>query len=663
MFRIINKSGISLYTDDTGSKLKVTIDKKLVSCTYACYFYIDESIKKHHYQSSNIFEVNTNLLKAKEVKVRFYVFDKKINKKISKSIDITNLLPYFRLYSSFLINDENDYLLDKSIKTYVNNSENIKRGKRLFENRMIKLTRFSEVEWVSWENWEVNPVNNRSWQWALHWFDFIKYLLAFHHVIKNEKILDELKEAIGGWISRYLYNNTDFEFIWHDHATALRAEQILLFLYYLKKYSPTWMHANLDFVFSLFETLSVLGKKLAQEGFYSKHTNHGLEQVRVLILLGIILDNKEYVEISILRLNGELDFSFTSEGVHKENSPGYHQFVFKIFLSIIENFPSYVLKDLGPKFNDIASKALTYITYILRPDNNLPIIGDTELKPTSDAYSNYFSGTIEYENFLYSLSQGARGTLPSKNNIVYPKSGYAIFRDTWGNKEKFTDSMHLIFKAGCLSQYHHQQDENNFVLYAFGEDWIIDSGLYNYINQDPIRHYIRRRQAHNIPIISNTSYNYTDFHHRVGSWSIYDYNEDNLSPYVSARNTALDSILHSRTIRCIYANNEIIIEDNVSCLDHTSRTVTFLMHIPIDKRIDIFEDTIKISSHKTGKAMIISLSEKPNLLQVRKGLSGNKVHSIVSYTSGSYKESQVIRLTFESINEINLKMCILFTHT
>ncbi|OLF36097.1 hypothetical protein, partial [Psychrobacter sp. Rd 27.2] len=132
-------------------------------------------------------------------------------------------------YLSFINNDLSSDILEKDVEKYISTEENIERGKMLFEENKLKLTSFPPVKW---EEWEADPFNNRSWQWALHWFDFNKYLLAFHYENNDDKILDKLKELINSWIDRYLYiDNTDFEFIWHDHATALRAEQILLLLY------------------------------------------------------------------------------------------------------------------------------------------------------------------------------------------------------------------------------------------------------------------------------------------------------------------------------------------------------------------------------------------------------------------------------------------------
>lgn len=658
MKKILDNKGVSLYINKLGTDIKVSLNKKRQNCVYACYFYFKDEIIKYHYQHSVDFSHQIDLYNSKVLEVRYFIWDKKKDIRTSESINVTRQLESFSAYSFFLDNGLSSYLLDKDVEKYISTGENIERGKMLFEDNKLKLTSFAPVEW---EEWEANPFNNRSWQWALHWFDFNKYLLAFHYKTNNDEVLGKLKELINSWIDRYLYNdNTDFEFIWHDHATALRAEQILLLLHYLKKHNPSWITSNFGFISRLFGTLDVLGKKLEQEDFYSKHTNHGLEQVRVLMLLGLTLGNKEWVNISILRLNDELDFSFTSEGVHKENSPGYHQFVFKTFLSIIEEFPSYVLEDLGPKFNDVASKALTFITYVLRPDNNLPIIGDTELKPITDSYSNFFSGTVEYESFIYSLKQGKRGVAPVKNNIVYPKSGYAIFRNTWGNEKNFTDSMHLIFKAGCLSQYHHQQDENNFVLYAFGEDWLIDSGLYNYINKDPIRYYARRRQAHNIPIISNTNYNHENFNHRIDNWSIYEYSEDNNNPYVAAKNRVLITVEHDRKISFDTNNNRLLMQDKVISIDEENRDITFLFHLPNDKKIEILKEVVSITSSRSDTKLLLSFSVKPDLIITERGIVKDSVKSVVSNTSRKYEESQVVKVIYKNKNDLNISTIMSF---
>lgn len=663
MIKILENRGLIVSFNELNKEIQVTLPKRLPNNFYACHFFIDGTLTKFDYQSSCSFSIFVSINNVNEAAFKYYVWDKKTESRVSKYINLKKPIDFIRCYLYFITSSDSGVLIERDVKAIISNEDNIARGLEIIEGKTLRLNLFSGVPWSSWKDWETNPFNDRSWQWSLHWFEFLKYLMAFHHKYKNGAALNEIKVALESWIDTYLYNvGSDFEFIWHDHTVALRAELVLLFVYYIKEYEQKWMRENKDFVFRLFELMYVLGDKLNEESFYSKHTNHGLDQVRVLLLLGTVLNTDEWIRIAKVRLKSELEFSFTTEGVHKENSPGYHQFVFKRFLSIFEKHSSYNLDDLEKTFNIIAPKALEYITYILRPDNNLPIIGDTELRPISDSYKNYFVNTLQYKNFLYSISQGEKGVKPRKTSIVYPKSGYAIFRNTWGEAVDYKQAIQIIFKAGCLSRYHHQQDENSFVIFAYGEDWIIDSGLYNYMERDHIRSYVRRRQAHNIPIISNSSYNHHDFNHRINSWEVYDYSDDNQTPFVAARNTVLSSIEHDRKLSFNIKKEVITINDKIDILDQESRDITFLMHIPIDKKIDIYNDNIIISSKLTSITLKIAFSIKPESIILDQGVGGNKVNSVVSYRRNKYVNSQVVKISYKNKKYISLKQVLRFLH-
>ncbi|MCK7575312.1 MAG: heparinase II/III-family protein [Chromatiales bacterium] len=270
----------------------------------------------------------------------------------------------------------------------------------------------------------------------------------------------------------------------------------------------------------------VHGEWLAKDGFYSEHTSHGLEQARVLLLHRLVFEGevaREWQAVAQRRVNSELNFSFTSEGVHVENSPAYRIFVFKVFLGIIKDYPDEVLGNLAVVRSILGQSLEFHHPYPAPGRQAAACIGDTEQLPTSDVYQDRFGRTLEYQHFLYAQTQGRQGQMPLVLNRIYPKSGYAIFRDLMANKERYKQAFHLIAKIGCSSRYHHQQDEGHISLYAGGEDWLIDSGLYNHINKDPVRKYMRGRPGHNVPLISHTHY-HKDFNHRLqawhGSWTI-----------------------------------------------------------------------------------------------------------------------------------------------
>lgn len=528
---------------------------------------------------------------------------------------------------------------------------NQKHGQGLVEARRLELAPFMPVEFVGWGDWEQNPFNNRSWQWRLNWLSFLPQLFAYHSASKNDMALNLARDGVQSWLDSYLLTDMtcSFEFIWHDHATALRAEQLVFFVYYVLLYAPEWGDNNAYFVAYMQHSLFVHGEWLAKDSFYSHNTNHGLEQARVLLLLGTVFDGGQALEwqrIALQRIGSELSFSFTVEGVHVENSPAYHIFVFKVFMGIFEDYSADVLGDLAERFERFSAKALSYITHILRPDGLLPPIGDTEQLSTSDAYRKIFGGTPEYQNLLYALSLGKQGVRPTTVNRVYPESGYAIFRDLWPSVNNYRKAFHLIVKAGCSSRYHHQEDEGHVCLYAGGEDWLIDSGLYNYINADPVRKYMRGRVGHNVPLISHAKYDKA-FEHRLRAWEITDYSESRPTPFVTMRLAVLQPVVHVRRVLLDATARVVEVEDIITADDCQKRNVTLQWHMPKDKKITIESDNVVVTSRKGSRLRIMFEGDTPDKLAVFKGCSGDRVFSCISYKANQLEPSQLLRVFFK----------------
>ena len=557
-------------------------------------------------------------------------------------------------------------LLIKKVDEYLENEKFISYGERYFKTNNLKLHPFDDFKLTSWDNWEVDPFKNRSWQWKLNWFSFVPYFLAYYHSTKDDKVLDEIKISINSWLNQYIDKDTSsFEFVWHDHAMALRAEQMVFFYVYTLNYSKKWFEENNIFFEYMLSGIKKHALLLSKDEYFTKYTNHGLEQARVLLILGLFLDDIEsekYQKLAISRIKDELLFAFTNEGVHVENSPAYHIFVLKVFMGIIKDFPKELLGDLSEQFDSIATKALSFITHIIRPDGTLPPIGDTEQLKTSDAYSLIYSNTQEYKELLYALTQGKKGIKPKKLNQVYKNSGYAIFRDQWFDKKNYKQALHLIAKIGCLSQYHNQQDEGHISLYAFSEDWLIDSGMYNHNNTDSIRKYMRSRLAHNVPLISNTKYD-SDFSHRVNNWEVIDFSEDENNPNVKIKLKVLENVIHNRNINLHTQDKVINIDDIFEFEDNQSRDITLQWHIPVDKTITISESLNQVSIvSKTGNTLILDIiGDTPDKIYIQKGINKDKVISVVSHISNSYVDSQVLKILFAKKSLLKVSSKFTFT--
>lgn len=541
-------------------------------------------------------------------------------------------------------------LLQKKLLSICSQKSNVALGERLYVYKELELAPFPAVSFGGWGDWEQDPLGNRSWQWRLNWLSFLSYLAAYHRDFPDSNILRFGVDAIASWCDKYLHVDSDypFEFVWHDHAAALRAEQILLFYFYCRASDLDWVLNNNELMDAVLCSLRKHGEWLEREDFYSKHTNHGLEQARVLLLLGVVFEGAQaenWRRIAIQRIISELRFAFTKEGVHVENSPAYHIFVFKVFINIIKDYPETVLDGLSTEFTQLSTRALEFITHILRPDNHLPPIGDTEQLPTTDGFREVFGETLAYKNYLYCLSGGRQGVLPLELNRVYPESGYAIFRDRWPSPDDRLNPMHLIVKVGCSSRYHHQQDEGHISLYGGGEDWLIDSGLYNYNNSDAVRKYMRSRVAHNVPLVTYAAYD-KSFDHRLHAWSVTSYSEAEKNPYVDMALGVLVPVVHNRRVEFDADQKVVVVMDSISSNDHQRRTVTFQWHFPADKNIVVEGDGVIITSQTGNKLLIDFEGERPDQVSVVGGVKGDRVYSCISYVANKYESSQCLRVVF-----------------
>ncbi|ECQ7396360.1 hypothetical protein FW580_05195 [Campylobacter coli] len=556
-----------------------------------------------------------------------------------------------------------DEIILGKVKLQISNQENIRLGKKYFEENEIILKPFKEFKIGSWKEWEIDPFKNRTWQWKLHWFSFLPFLLSYHHHLKKDEILDEVTNIINSWLDSYINTSKEtvnFEFIWHDHCMALRAEQLVGLYLYLKHYGKTkWLCKNEKFIDRLMNAIKKHALLLSKDEYFTKYTNHGLEQARVLLLLGLFLKNDEYRLLAISRIKDEMLFAFTDEGVHVENSPTYHIFVLKIFIEIVKTYPECVIEELAIIFDRISKKALGFITHILRPDGNVPIIGDSEQDKTSDVYRAFYENTQEYLNLLYALSLGNKGIKPNETNVVYEKSGYIVFRDKWHDKEEFNQAIQLVCKAGCLSQYHHHQDEGHINLYAFGEDWLIDSGLYSHNISDPIRKYMRSRMAHNIPLITNANYD-IEFNHRINAWKVLDYSTDKIKPWCKIELKVLRNIIHHRTISMNFLDNSFDIEDEIIMEDGLERDVTMQWHIPLDKHI-IISGTNLVTIKGRSQCMCLNIKHAiPDEIFTRRGIKNERVFSVISLKPNVYHDSYVLRYVFKNKKYLKITHCFDF---
>lgn len=540
-----------------------------------------------------------------------------------------------------------------------------RRGQEIMRAKAFELGPFASVTLPDFSDWETSGLENRSWLWRLNWLSFIGYLVSWHAESADDRALDTAAAAVDAWARTYLETEPpqQFEFAWHDHGTALRAEQVALLIHYAANAAPGWTANNMPFIGRAMAFCNRHAEILSRDDFYSARTNHGLEQARVLLLLASTSGTdgaarRRSMDVALGRLDAELRFSFTDEGVHVENSPAYHVFVFKVFLHIIAEYPMNMLGGLGERFKEIATKALEYTTWILRPDGKLPILGDTEEVKVTDSFANYFGTDLTYQQFRYALTQGRLGLPPQKAVKMYPLSGYAIFRQEWPDASSYTQALHAVFKAGSISGYHNQQDEGNLIACYGGEDWLIDSGMFNYEPKSPIRKYMRSRAAHNVVMVTQTN-TVRDSNNLRSAWRTLSWSDDPLDAHFEAECLMYE---HVRLVRRVQlTGNELRVSDQVSMTDGVARDVILAWHIPQDKSVQVFEGGQVDVTSRSGRSMVVRMSGDPiDQCIVRSGEKDGTVISVVSVAANQYQPSKLLRVVAAKRTSFSLQTTFAF---
>lgn len=311
--------------------------------------------------------------------------------------------------------------------------------------------RFNQLPTLSW--------GSGVWDGANEAHDFIDFNFS---VIEN-------------WINHHA---DDLPLKWHDHASAIRLRNLVDWFITVARYSST--HDG-----SLWKLIALIGEHvqwLSQEKNYSRHTNHGFEQARYLLsvvseLTGLP-DSISVQELALARLQDEIDFAFTRQGVHVENSPGYQWFMIKVLQETKTMLEVYGLALPDVDFEQIVGRAEDFLEAIALPDNSLPLIGDTQFK--------------KKQNSHVAALRGKSDRLSDVGVYDYSESGYVIVKDT----RSLARGIHLIFKNTHLSDYHRHNDDLSVHLAVGDAVFFGDAGLYSHNQMDLGRRYAKSAWAH-----------------------------------------------------------------------------------------------------------------------------------------------------------------------
>lgn len=361
------------------------------------------------------------------------------------------------------------------------NKADYQKLKKLFDLQHFEARSFCDTELdicsFDWKGEE----RDRNWWWQLQALPFLNWFVNSFELQSKEEQLSYFSiclDALQCWISN-AKNNKASPLVWHDHAAAYRVRNI-----------TNWLltcHAValpiIDDIRSTNLTNLVIEHLdwLKQDSNYSRHTNHGFDQAMISLTIGLMFTCEGFQQYCILnrqRLKDELSFAFTSEGVHKENSPGYQKMMLGRLkqLRTLSPLGETELSALGEKY---IGKAEEFLKAITLPTGFLPMIGDTR-----------------------GGDEGLKYNQNEKVDVIdYSFSGYVVIRGTDDSDKEFF----LLLKNTHESDYHRHDDDMMIYLFYNGEVVLGDGGLYKHNEKDELRKHLRTHYAHSVPFIAGTA--------------------------------------------------------------------------------------------------------------------------------------------------------------
>ena len=531
-------------------------------------------------------------------------------------------------------------------------SGNLESANSLMNGELI-LKEFNPVR-VDEPDWGIDPFSDRNWLWRYHQLEFIRDLLKAYEQSSDSKFLEESWRWINSWIDANYLDEPKSVMAWHDHATALRLQHLILF----HQVAGEWLTDDITPQFEF--VLANHCRLLADPNFYSfsKNTNHGFDQMLILLVSANVLfgleEANEWSELASARLVNEIQFAFSGGGIHVENSPAYHQLM---MIGIIR--ARNTLKSLSVEvvldFDKMLSKGVEFLAWITQPDGRIPTIGDSVSVPTLASLDNLIN-CHSSEYLRYVCSGGEIGSPPLKEHFFFLDDGWAVFRSQFSKGCDFKTSIQLIMKSAFFSNYHRHDDDTSITLHAFGRRWFIDTGMYNYHEKEKERMFVRSVLGHNMMILNGVKINRNS---EEAGKNTKMWQSDNGGKKVYASTDIFEGYRLQRSVEKV---SEMVyrITDSYSLLDGSSELddVFVQFHFPFDIQASVKDDFVELSDID-GNIIQLIMNHPVSRISFHSGINDGVIESWNSTQYGVGEDSQVIRFhlpnnQLESIIDINL---------
>ncbi len=364
-------------------------------------------------------------------------------------------------------------------------------------------------------DWSLIPWGDREFLWQFNRHRFLPCLAQTYQMTGKEKYAQNYVRLMTDWIDRVEEGENIDLGPWRTLETGIRAEMWLTSLP-LTVESPAVDGSFLDKV----ETCLRKHCDRLLENFqpHKYISNWGVLEACGLLLLSLVLpDSQRALKTALKRLEDAARVQVLEDGMQWEQSPMYHNEVYHCFLTAYWYGQRAGIR--MPKAVREAVRKMAYVNYKWKkPDHTQFAQGDSD---ASDLRDQITAGAyllndgvlksggydiLDYDSvwrfgWEACLEYGAlKAEAPDFVSTELPFGGNYYFRSDWSEK---ADLLH--FHCGETGGGHGHADKLHVDLVIRGEDVLVDSGRYTYVDGAD-RFWFKEASGHNVILVDGMGF-------------------------------------------------------------------------------------------------------------------------------------------------------------
>ena len=374
--------------------------------------------------------------------------------------------------------------------------------------------------------WNHIPFDDPEWTFMMNRHKFWTFLAKAYHLTKDKKYLDTFIRQINSWIDSVDIFSEEYKGCSRTIEMGLRCINWIKTLEIFEKDYTFDKEFKTKIFKSLKQQCDVL---LEVYDDFRILSNWGVLQNCGLITFAFYyhLTDTDYFSIPLKRLKHQCAIQILPDGVHWEQSPMYQNEVLNCILEVAINFKKHKFS-IPPFLKRTISKIGYSNMAMKKPSHTQPMQGDSDYTDLRDIITRCAAilkdGTLKSAGYseidfesIWELDEESIKNYPSipTNYPKYPsmaleESGNFFLRNSFHE-----DGNYLWFNCGAIGSGHGHANLLHFDLNYHGEDFLIDSGRYTYVEENPVRVELKNCYAHNTTIVDDEM-----FSKFKGAWGI-----------------------------------------------------------------------------------------------------------------------------------------------